>query len=190
MQAISVCSALSFVASTSLLIGLAYKSYTEYRLSQEASSDAGYARRSMKVSFHTQGYFWLVNLFIAGSPLSPFRPLMCCRFRSIVGTIHHYPPTDHRSSHAWKFLQLPRVFNQLWRYCLGYLVIYHCRPYLYIACRRTKVARMGGGEKHGREDSMGLMYLSMAVCGLYRCHRVDTDSESEPSKGPILYFVF
>jgi hypothetical protein len=51
-----VCSALSLAATSTLLITLAVKWYRERKESKGSFQ---------QVSIHTQGYFWLVNLFVA-----------------------------------------------------------------------------------------------------------------------------
>ena len=59
-----ICSTISLFATSTLLSLLAYKAIKEYR----ASRKPGYLSSALRgtYSIHTQGYFWLVNLFIAG----------------------------------------------------------------------------------------------------------------------------
>jgi len=56
-----VCSTFSFTATSILLIVLGTKAYRGWRSSKEVSSPTHHRQ----VSIHTQGYFWLVNLFVA-----------------------------------------------------------------------------------------------------------------------------
>jgi hypothetical protein len=62
-QAILVCSGISLFASSTLLILLVHKGLKDYFASRQPGSSAA---RMRGTSIHTQGYFWLVNLFIAG----------------------------------------------------------------------------------------------------------------------------
>src|SRR5438046_8743740 len=61
-QSMLVCSGISLFATSSLLIFLAYKGFKDYVSRRPGSPSL----RIRGTSIHTQGYFWLVNLFIAG----------------------------------------------------------------------------------------------------------------------------
>jgi hypothetical protein len=59
-----VCGGLSLFATSTLLIYLGYKAYRASR--EEVDPNPGPNRTTY--SIHTQGYFWLVNMFVAGTP--------------------------------------------------------------------------------------------------------------------------
>jgi hypothetical protein len=59
-----ICSSVSLFATSSLLSLLAWKAFKEYRNSRKPGTLSSALRGTY--SIHTQGYFWLVNLFIAG----------------------------------------------------------------------------------------------------------------------------
>jgi hypothetical protein len=61
-----ICSSLSLCATTTLLITLSYKAFQTHVASRKPGSAATASAMRATYSIHTQGYFWLVNLFVAG----------------------------------------------------------------------------------------------------------------------------
>ena len=138
-QSILVCSGISFFATSSLLISLAYKGFKDYVSRRPGSQSPGIRGNSI----HTQGYFWLVNLFIAGIFVRKELSLMF-RLCAKSWTCSCWGPFASQLCPARVSLHSPRVLNQLRRHRICDLVIRYRRTYVFLACWWTRMESMGG----------------------------------------------
>src|SRR5271163_3997230 len=128
---------MSFCATSGLLT---YLAYSEYRAS----------RGHCVSSIHTQGFFWLVNLFIAGKiPIADLRLIF--RFNTIVFRTSSGELFASQCDTTRTLLHSPRSPSQLWGYCFGNLVICHCFAYYSVSCWRAQIETMGCRQECARK---------------------------------------
>lgn len=67
LQPIIACAVASAIATSTLLTYLAITDFKAWRLSRKGRRRDSYVRQLSRAKFKNQGYFWLVNLFCAGT---------------------------------------------------------------------------------------------------------------------------
>jgi hypothetical protein len=125
LVALQSCSAVSMLATLSLLIFLAYDSMKHHFVSPKNRSAA------LRKLNHPQCYFWLVNLFVAGIPIRKLKMLI-----KRPRAKYRHPPYEslgrHQLDRPRAFLQFPGHCLELGRCRIGDLDLCRCLEYLFI----------------------------------------------------------
>ena len=120
-------SILSFFATSSLLSFLTYKELSALFSRKGPRSTIG--------NWQNQGYFFLVNFFVAGISKACIRPN-----ERLYSVFRNGPRCSHLATElriSWTLLHLPRIPHQYWRYFIGPLVVHRCGSHRISPCRIT-----------------------------------------------------
>jgi len=130
------CSAVSMLATSSLLTILAYHAWIDHRASQKCPLQSG------RKYVYPQGYFWLVNLFVAGTP-SQRQWKLSCRSRAKLWQLACKPLVGDQLHRSRQVLQFAGNCPELWRPWIGVVDPGCGADHIFDHCGWTWLPRVG-----------------------------------------------